>query len=172
MKDLIHYITHDKLDTKMIQKFEKIMTSTLDFDLISSGPSEFIQFLLYDLYMNNKGIIAKFRLKKIIDIVENCAIWVAKMCNHFEKYSCKAPNHIAVACLLIGYEMTKDNKKLSSNEKEFFVEWLEFIFVRVGKNPEEKKSIDNLYQDIYASFVKFKTMEYKNLMKYHELYFD
>ena len=68
--------------------------------------------------------------------------------------------------------MTKDNKKLSSNEKEFFVEWLEFIFVRVGKNPEEKKSIDNLYQDIYASFVKFKTMEYKNLMKYHELYFD
>ena len=172
MKDIVHNISHDALDEILVKKYEKRILAAVDFDVMPPGPSEFIQFLLYDLYMNNKSVIKKFRLKKIIDIVENCAIWVAKMCNHFEKYSCKAPNHIAVACLLIGYEMTKDNKKLSSNEKEFFVEWLEFIFVRVGKNPEEKKSIDNLYQDIYASFVKFKTMEYKNLMKYHELYFD
>ena len=172
MKDIVHNISHDALDEILVKKYEKRIRAAINFDSMSPGPSEFIQFLLYDLYMNNKSVIKKFRLKKIIDIVENCAIWVAKMCNHFEKYSCKAPNHIAVACLLIGYEMTKDNKKLSSNEKEFFVEWLEFIFVRVGKNPEEKKSIDNLYQDIYASFVKFKTMEYKNLMKYHELYFD
>ncbi len=172
MKDLIHYITHDKLDTKMIQKFEKIMTSTLDFDLISSGPSEFIQFLLYDLYMNNKGIIAKFRLKKIIDIVENCAIWIAKMCTHYEKYSSQPPNHIAVACLLIGYEMTKDNKKLDCNEKQFFVDWLEFLFEKIGKNPDVKKSIDKLYKDMYETFIKFKKSGYKNLMKYHELYFE
>ena len=172
MKDLVHYIAHDKLDSKLVQKLEKIILSTVDFDLISPGPSEFIQFLLFDLYMNNKAIITKFKLKKIIDIVENCAIWIAKMCTHYEKYSSQPPNHIAVACLLIGYEMTKDNKKLNSNEKQFFVDWLEFLFEKIGKIPEVKKSIDILYQDVYETFIKFKKSGYKNLMKYHELYFE
>ena len=172
MKDLIHYIAHEKLDSKMVQKLEKIIISTINFDLMSPGPSEFIQFLLYDLYMNNKAIIDKFKLKKIIDIVENCAIWVAKMCTHYEKYSSHAPNHIAVACLLIGYEMTKDNKKLNSNEKQFFVDWLEFLFEKIGKSEDVKKSIDKLYQDMYDTFIKFKKSGYKNLMKFHELYFE
>ena len=172
MKELINRVCHGAFDEKIIKRLEKWMLRDINFDIMSPGPSEFIQFLLYDLYMNNKGIIAKFRLRKIIDIVENCAIWVAKMCCHFEKYSSKAPNHIALACLFIGYEMAKDNKNLNSNEKKFFVEWLEFLFQNIGKDKDTKKNIDNLYQDIYNTFVVFKKLGYKNLVKNHELFFD
>ena len=68
--------------------------------------------------------------------------------------------------------MTKDNKKLDCNEKQFFVDWLEFLFEKIGKNPDVKKSIDKLYKDMYETFIKFKKSGYKNLMKYHELYFE
>ena len=127
MKELIHKISHDSLQEQIVKKLEGMILTAINFDIMSPGPSEFIQFLLYDLYMNNKGIISRYRLRNIIDIVENCAIWTAKMCYHFEKYSSKSPNHIAVACLFIGYEMAKDNKHLNSNEKQFFVEWLEYL---------------------------------------------
>ena len=172
MQDLIEKVAHKSFDEKVVKRLEKMILTAINFDVMSPGPSEFMQFLLYDLYMNNKGLVAKFRLRKIIDIVENCAIWMAKMCYHFEKYSSKPPNHVALACLFIGFEMAKDNKNLSSNEKLFFVEWLEYLFQNIAKDPETKKSIDNLYQDIYATFVKFKKSGYKNLVKYHELYFE
>ena len=172
LKVLLNDIGHNVLSEKKIKIVERKILSAINFDIMQPTSSEFIQFLLYDLYMNNKDTIIKYKLKNIIDIVENCAIWIAKMCCHFDKYSSKLPTHIAIACLLIGYEMVKDNKKLESNEKKFFVEWLEFLFEKSGNNGDNKKKIDILYQDIYKTFSKFKTMGYKNLIKYHELYFD
>ncbi len=173
MKDLVHKVTHGEMSEKLIQKYEKIILTAIDFDIVTPGPSEFIQFLLYDLYMNNKEVILKCKLRKIIDIVENCAIWVAKMCNHYEKYSSVPPNYIAVACLLIGYEMTKDNRTLSSNEKKFFVDYFEFLFEKIGKQqPSVKNHIDLVYQNIYKSFIKFRQSGFKNLSKYHELFFE
>ena len=172
MKELIHKISHDSLQEQIVKKLEGMILTAINFDIMSPGPSEFIQFLLYDLYMNNKGIISRYRLRNIIDIVENCAIWTAKMCYHFEKYSSKSPNHIAVACLFIGYEMAKDNKHLNSNEKEFFVEWLEYLLQKIGINEEGKNYINNLYKDIYQTFIKFKKMSYKNLVKFHYLFFE
>ena len=172
MKELIHKISHDSLQEQIVKKLEGMILTAINFDIMSPGPSEFIQFLLYDLYMNNKGIISRYRLRNIIDIVENCAIWIAKMCYHFEKYSSKSPNHIAVACLFIGYEMAKDNKHLNSNEKQFFVEWLEYLLQKIGINEEGKNYINNLYKDIYQTFIKFKKMSYKNLVKFHYLFFE
>jgi len=172
MKELIHKISHDSLQEQIVKKLEGMILTAINFDIMSPGPSEFIQFLLYDLYMNNKGIISIYRLRNIIDIVENCAIWTAKMCYHFEKYSSKSPNHIAVACLFIGYEMAKDNKHLNSNEKQFFVEWLEYLLQKIGINEEGKNYINNLYKDIYQTFIKFKKMSYKNLVKFHYLFFE
>ena len=172
MKELIHKISHDSLQEQIVKKLEGMILTAINFDIMSPGPSEFIQFLLYDLYMNNKGIISRYRLRNIIDIVENCAIWTAKMCYHFEKYSSKSPNNIAVACLFIGYEMAKDNKHLNSNEKQFFVEWLEYLLQKIGINEEGKNYINNLYKDIYQTFIKFKKMSYKNLVKFHYLFFE
>ena len=172
MKDLIRKISHNSLDEKLIKRMEGMILTAINFDVMSPGPSEFIQFLLYDLYMNNKSLISKYRLRKIIDIVENCAIWIAKMCYHFEKYSSKAPNHLAIACLFIGYEMAKDNKELNKNEKKFFIEWLEYLFNKIGINDEGKVYIDKLYQDIYQTFTKFKKMGYNNLKMYHDLFFE
>lgn len=173
MKDLVHKVAHDQMSEKLIQKFEKNILTTIDFDIVTPGPAEFIQFLLYDLYMNNREVILKCKLRKIIDIVENCAIWLAKMCNHYEKYSSVPPNYMAVACLLIGYEMTKDNKKLNSNEKNFFVDYFEFLFEKIGKQQTTvKKHIDLVYQNIYKSFTKFKQSGYQNLSKYHQLFFE
>ena len=80
---------------------------------------------------------------------------------------------MAVACLLIGYEMTKDNKKLNSNEKNFFVDYFEFLFEKIGKQQTTvKKHIDLVYQNIYKSFTKFKQSGYQNLSKYHQLFFE
>ena len=166
MKELIHKISHDSLQEQIVKKLEGMILTAINFDIMSPGPSEFIQFLLYDLYMNNKGIISRYRLRNIIDIVENCAIWIAKMCYHFEKYSSISPNNIAVACLFIGYEMAKDNKHLNSNEKEFFVEWLEYLLQKIGINEEGKNYINNLYKDIYQTFIKFKKSHTKKTDNY------
>ena len=77
---LYRNISHDALDEILVKKYEKRILTAVDFDVMPPGPSEFIQFLLYDLYMNNKSVIKKFRLKKIIIIWMNCNIWVIKMC--------------------------------------------------------------------------------------------
>ena len=83
MNKLIHLVGHDLFDRKTIKDMERKIIKAINFDLMTPNAYEFIQFLLYDFYLNNKESIIGLKLKKMLDILENCSIWLAKLCNHF-----------------------------------------------------------------------------------------
>ena len=173
MNNLIHLVGHDIFDQQSIREMEKKIVKTINFDLMAPTTYEFIQFLLYDFYINNKKNIVALKLKKKLDILENCSIWLAKLCNHFEKYSCVSPIYLSVSCVIIAYDMMKDNSKsLNEDMQKFFKDWLKFLYNNIAKSPEIKEEIEKIYKDIEESYKKYEKMNIKNLMKYHELYFD
>ena len=173
MSSLIHLIGHDSFDQKCIKEMERKIIKTINFDVMTPTTYEFIQFLLYDFYINNKESIVRLKLKKILDILENCSIWLAKMCNHFEQYSSVSPIYLSVSCIIIGYDMLKDNcKSLNGNMQKFFEDWLRFLYNNIAKPPEIKTEIELIYKNIEESYNLYQKMKIRNLVKYHELYFD
>ena len=173
MNNLTHLVGHDIFEQKSIKEMEKKILKAINFDLITPNTYEFIQFLLYDFYINNKESIEGLNLKKMFDILENCSIWLAKMCNHFEKYSSVSPIFLSVSCVMIAYDMMKDNcKLLNENMQKFFKDWLKFLFTNIAKTPENKNEIEKIYKSIGTSYNDFEKMNLKNLVQYHELYFN
>ena len=173
MNNLIHLVGHDIFEQQSIKEMEQKIVKTINFDLMTPTTYEFIQFLLYDFYINNKKSIVCLKLKKMLDVLENCSIWLAKMCNHFEKYSSVSPIYLSVSCVIIAYDMMKDNSKsLNEDMQKFFKDWLKFLYNNIAKSPEIKGEIEKIYKDIEESYKKYEKMNTKNLMKFHELYFD
>ena len=173
MNKLIHLVGHDLFNQKTIKEMEKKIIKTINFDVMTPNAYEFIQFLLYDFYLNNKESIIGLKLKKMLDVLENCSIWLAKLCNHFEKYSAVSPIYLSVSCVIIAYDMMKDNcKSLNENMQKFFKDWLKFLFNNIAKTPEIKNEVEKIYKNIEASYNGFEKMNLKNLVKYHVLYFD
>ncbi len=173
MNNLIHLVGHNMFDQNCIKQMEKIIIKTINFDLMCPNTYEFIQFILYDFYSNNKESIVQLKLKKMLDILENNSIWLAKMCNHFEKYSSLSPIILSVACIIIAYDMMKDNCKLLTEEmNNFFKDWLKFLYVNIAKTPEAKNNVEKIYREIEQSYIEFQKMNLKSLVQFHKLYFD
>jgi hypothetical protein len=173
MNSLIHLIGHDMFDQNCIKQMEKKIIKTINFDLMCPNTYEFIQFILYDFYSNNKESIVALKLKKMLDILENNSIWMAKMCNHFEKYSSLSPIILSVACIIIVYDMMKDNcKSLTDEMNNFFKDWLKFLYVNIAKTPEVKSDVENIYKEIGKTYIEFQKMNLKSLVQFHKLYFD
>ena len=173
MNSLIHLVGHDMFDQNCIKKMEKKIIKTINFDLMCPNTYEFIQFILYDFYSNNKENIVGLKLKKMLDILENNSIWLAKMCNHFEKYSSLSPIILSVACIIIAYDMMKDNcKSLTEEMNTFFKDWLKFLYVNIAKTPDTKSEVEKIYKDIGNTYIEFQKMNLKSLVQFHKLYFD
>jgi len=173
MNSLKHLIGHDLFSQKVIKEMEKKIIKTINFDVFIPTTYEFIQFILYDFYMNNKESIIGLKLKKMLDILENCAIFLAKLCNHFEQYSSVSPIFLSVSCVIIAYDMMKDNcKSLTEEKQKFFKDWLQFLLSNIAKTSEVKNQIEKIYRNIEKTYNSYTKMNLKNLVKYHELYFD
>ena len=173
MNNLIHLVGHDLFDQKTIKEMEKKVIKAINFEVFNPTTYEFIQFLLYDFYINNNEAIVGLKLKKMLDILENCSIFLAKMCNHFEKYSTISPIYLSLSCVIIAFDMMKDNCKSMTEEKlKFFKEWFKFLYNKIAKTPDIKIEIENIYKCIEKTYYEFEKMNLQNLIKFHELYFD
>ena len=173
MNSLIHLVGHDIFEQKTIKEMEKKIIKEIDFDIFFPTTYEFIQFIIYDFYINNKKSIIGLNLKKMLDILKNCSIFLAKMCNHFDKYSSISPIYLSVACIIISFDMMKDNCKCLTEEKQkFFKDWLQFLYSNISKTQEIKNEIENIYKNLEITYNDFCKMKLQNLVKYHDLYFD
>ena len=173
MIKLIHTIGHDIFDQKTIKEMEKKIIKVIDFDVFCPTTYEFIQFILYDFYMNNKKSIIGLKLKKMLDILENCSIFFAKLCNHFDKYSSVSPIYLSLTCIIIGYDMMTDNCRTLTEEKhKFFKDWLQFLYSNIGNTQDIKNELNKIYKDLDNTYNEFDKMKLPNLKKYHDLYFD
>ena len=173
MNVLIKLVGHDLFDQITIKEMEKKIIKTINFDVFTPTTYEFIQFLLYDFYINNKQSIVNLKIKKMLDILENCSIWLAKMCNHFEYYSSVSPIYLSFSCVIIAFDLMKNNcKSLNEDMQKFFKLWLKFLFNNIAKTPDIKIEIEKLCERIEKKYREFSKMNLKNLSKYHVLFFE
>jgi hypothetical protein len=78
-----------------------------------------------------------------------------------------------LSCLLIGYDIIRDNcEDFNGETKSFFKNWLTFLFNQFGKNHEIKKQIESIYKNIQKSYNDYKNSTFKNLAAFHEIYFE
>lgn len=171
--NIIHQIGHDKFSTKEILKMEKIIIKTINFEMFYNCGFDLIRFFIYDFYINNKSTFNILKCHQYVDMLTNTSIWIYKMCKHFEQYSSSNPLTLAISCLLIGYDLIKDNcNRFNGKIKNFFKKWLTFLYNKIGKNKENKEKIEIEYKMIQNSYDEYKKAEFKNLSIYHELYFE
>ena len=173
LDNIIHQIGHDEYNQKEILVMERKIIKTINFDVFSINSFDLIRFLIYDFYVNNKVTFKTLNADKYMDMLTNSSIWIYKMCKHFEEYSSILPLFLSLACLLIGYDFMRDNCDTFNGEiKDFFKQWLTFLYNKVGKKPDVKEKIESIYKKIQKSYNNYRNSSFHNLTLYHELYFD
>lgn len=173
MDKLLHCICHDGFKLNDISTMEREIILALDFDIMIPTPYEMISFLLYDFFINNKVQVKQVGAKRIFEVIENTATWLAKMCNVFAEFSSISPFFMAIACIIIGYDIVKTNsKEIGDEAKEYFGEWIRFVYSQIVTDVETKEKIEALYKKVGLSYDNFKLMKCNNLFLYHELFFD
>ena len=173
LENIIHQIGHEQFSQKEILIMERKIIKTLNFDVFSLNSFDLIRFLIYDFYVNNKDNFKALKAEKYMDMLTNCSIWVYKMCKHFKIFSSMKPLLLSIACLLRGYDFMRDNcEDFSGRVKDFFKEWLGFLFNKIGKKKEIKDKIETIYKNIQKSYSDYKNSSFHNLINYHELYFE
>lgn len=173
LDNIIHQIGHEEYSQKEILIMERKLIKTINFDIFSLNSFDLIRFFIYDFYVNNKKTFKELNAEKYMDILTNCSIWIYKMCKHFEEYSSIGPLFLSLTCLLIGYDFMRDNcDKFNGEIKDFFKQWLLFLYNKIGKKPEIKEKIEIIYKKIQKSYNNYRNSSFHNLVHYHELYFD
>ena len=173
LDNIIHQIGHDQFNQKEILIMERKIIKTIDFDVYSLNSFDLIHFLIYDFYVNNKLMFKALNAEKYMDMLTNTSIWIYKMCKHYENYSSILPLFLSLSCLLIGYDFMRDNCANFNGEiKNFFKQWLTFLYNKIGKKPEIKEKIESIYKAIQKSYNSYRNSSFHNLTLYHELYFD
>ena len=173
LDNIIHQIGHDEYNQNEILVMERKIIKTINFDVFSINSFDLIRFLIYDFYVNNKVTFKTLNADKYMDMLTNSSIWIYKMCKHFEEYSSILPLFLSLACLLIGYDFMRDNSHTFNGEiKDFFKQWLTFLYNKVGKKSEVKEKIESIYKKIQKSYNNYRNSSFHNLTLYHELYFD
>ena len=173
LDNIIHEIGHNQFSQKEILNLERRIIKTIDFDVFFTNSFELIRFLIYDFYVNNKEQFKALNAYKYMDMLTNNSIWIYKMCKHFEDFSSIRPLFLTLSCLLIGYDIMRDNCAGFNGEiKDFFKKWLSFLFNKVGKKKQIKEKIESIYKKIQKSYNEYRNSRFKNLVSYHELYFE
>jgi hypothetical protein len=173
LDNIIHQIGHDQFSQKEILNLERKIIKTIDFDVFFTNSFELIRFLIYDFYVNNKDNFKTLNANKYMDMLTNNSIWIYKMCKHFEYFSSIRPLLLSISCLLIGYDILRDNCAGFKGEiKDFFKKWLSFLFSSVGKTKQIKEKIESIYKKIQNSYNDYRNSTFNNLVHYHALYLE
>ena len=173
LDNILHQIGHEQFTQKQILNMERRIIKTIDFDVFSVNSFELIRFFLYDFYINNKKTFQELKAEKQLDMLTNCTIWIYKLCKHYEEYSCIKPTFLSMACLFIGYDFMRENcQGFCGKIKDFFKQWLKFLYKRIGKKKEVKEKIQTIYKNIQNSYSDYRESNFKNLILYQELYFE
>ena len=173
LEHIIHQIGHDKFTKKKLLTMERSIMKAINFDVFSVSGIELMRFFLYDFYINNKKKFQELKAEKQLDILTNCSIWTYKLCKHYEEYSSVRPAILCMACLMTGYDFMRLNCDIFYGKiKDFFKEWLNFLYGGIGKKKEVRDKIQSVYKKITNTYHEHRKSNLRNLMIYHELFFD
>lgn len=172
LEKCVNMIAHRTIEGKEIIRMEKKIFNTIQLEILNVGIYEFIHYILYDFYINNKKWIEESKTEKFLDVFENCGIYLAKMSRYYEEFVCKNSIYLGIACLIFAFDLIKDNSQdFNQESQELISSWLTFIFKGMAKGKEEQNEIQTLYQRIKKYYDYFRQKK-SNLNKYHQLYFN
>jgi hypothetical protein len=87
MSRVISSISHNKYTAQDIRIKELKILNTLNFDLVHISTFEFIKTYIYDFCHNNKKIIEKLKMHKLLDSLDSITFYLCKLIAHSDEFS-------------------------------------------------------------------------------------
>ena len=173
IEDVKQKIAHNVFDIKELHDMEKKILNTLDYNVFYSTTYEIIRFLLFDLFSNNKDYIDEINAKHYIEIMEDVSIYLAKMCNIYEKFITMNLIEISFCCLVFAFELIKKNSKnIPKNCQELISSWLCLQLQNLAQTQTRIKEFVNTNSCIKNTYEMFNSEMFPKLDMTHKLYFD
>jgi len=165
-------ISHKAFSEEQIKNFEKILLSTIEWDVIYSTTYESIKILLFDFNQNNQLMIKSLKMEKVSQIIENTSVYLAKMSLHFHEFLIYLNSAKAIACIVIALDIIKSNSNILSKEADSFLQkWIKFLLNQSGHSVEYLNKVYSKLVDMYSNYDDLNYISH-NLNKLHPLYFN
>ena len=165
-------IGHNLYSSKKITNQEKNILKDMNIEnFVFSSIYDFIQTFFFDFKYNNQVNLESEESKNIYENIKNTAIYLSKVCLHFEQFYISSNVIKAICCIKAAIKFYFKNYKDNSNillSQELYNDWINFL---VKVNNFDNKIIDNLCDDIiyaYFYYQNYNGINY-NLNKFNKL---
>jgi hypothetical protein len=174
MFQFIDKIGHNLYDSKKITNQEKNILIDMKIEnLFFSSIYDFIQTFFFDFQFNNKNCFKSEENKNIYNNIKNTAIYLSKICLHFDQFYI-TKNVIKAICCIKGaikfyfINNNKNNNNINKNCQNLYEDWIKFL---IKVNNFDVKFINSLCDDIiyaYFYYQKYNGINY-NLNRFNKL---
>ena len=171
MFQFIEKIGHYSYSSKKITHQEKNILKDMNFEnFIFTSIYDFIQTFFFDFKYNNQPSLESEESINIYENIKNTAIYLSKICLHFEQFYIASNVVKAVCCIKGAIKFYFKNCKDNSNKlsEELYNDWIKFL---IKVNNFDNKIINNLCDDIiyaYFYYQNYNGINY-NLNKFNKL---
>lgn len=153
MNTVRNKIAHGKFSEKQIQNKEKQLLELMEFKIMGASTFDFIKNFIYDFIFNNKKIITKIKGKRNIEILEETAIYISKLILHSEIFSGFKSSIKAIACIVLSFNIVRENVEDFNGEIEKFTsDWIKFLVEQSRYEPDFIMQLYYKMEEYYKAF--------------------
>lgn len=139
---LYENIGHEKIPKKEILAKEIEVLKGIGMEnIMSTSTLECITIFIYDFEQNNVEFLPKHELHVFIDHLKLDAIYIAELLLHFDEFNAYECIYKSLGCIFSAFHRIRDQiYKLNNQEKNYFDEWLIFVFEQNPYDEPYKKN--------------------------------
>ena len=151
---------HEYITLRVIQPESLVITSIYDF----------LKTYFCDFYFNNKNLIITPDDHTIFDYIKKCAIYLSKVCLHYEYFYADISSIKAVACIVCAVKIVSDNigDMFTDSTKNVYNDWMHFLIIRGGY---DKHKMQTLANKVYSAYIHYQKNGSRNLNRFTPLPF-
>ena len=151
---------HEYITLRVIQPESLVITSIYDF----------LKTYFCDFYFNNKNLIITPDDHTIFDYIKKCAIYLSKVCLHYEYFYADISSIKAVACIVCAVKIVSDNigDMFTDSTKNVYNDWMHFLIIRGGY---DKHKMQTLANKVYSAYIHYQKTGSRNLNRFTPLPF-
>lgn len=145
LNHIVNKIGYNKFTPSQIQKKEKEILVTIDFELIHSSVYDFVKTFLLDFSFNNQEIV-KVYMNNAFTLYEDICIYLSKLTCLSWEFSFFS-NYLKGVCILVlGFDILRSRGEgVDKNVEIFLREWINFV---IKESQIDRDELSTVYEKL------------------------
>lgn len=152
MVDIRNLICHRKYTSKSLIDMERLILTTIDFQVYEISMLIFIQTYICEFLIANAKYFVSHDQQGVINEIQLFAIHISKVLLHSDEFSSFRNCIKSISCIVIAFDIVRTQRKMKKLDEDRIQHWILSMIESSGYDPADLNSLYNLVGKYYMSF--------------------